>query len=88
MGPKLKSAEEEKKTKLYQYMYNTGTIYNNSTIEHAAKPTGISAMIIKNIVQALVDDNLVDTDKIGSSTYYWVFKSKLSQNLLMKKENL
>lgn len=50
MGPKLKSAEEEKKSKLYQHMYNTGTIYNNSTIEHAAKPTGISAMIIKNIV--------------------------------------
>lgn len=59
-------------------MYETGNIYNNATIENASKPTGISAMIIKNIIQALVDDNLVDTDKIGASTYYWVFKSKES----------
>lgn len=28
---------------------------------------------VKDVVQNLVDDGLVDTDKIGTSVYYWSF---------------
>ncbi len=31
---------------------------------------------VKEVVQSLVDDNLVDTDKIGTSVYFWAFPSK------------
>lgn len=34
---------------------------------------------IKDVNQALVDDALVDCDKIGSGNYFWSFPSKLSQ---------
>jgi hypothetical protein len=26
---------------------------------------------VKEVLQSLVDDNLVDTDKIGTSVYFW-----------------
>lgn len=33
-------------------------------------------MFVKEVVQSLVDDNLVDTDKIGTSVYFWAYPSK------------
>ncbi|CAL6093551.1 Mnd1 [Hexamita inflata] len=86
--PPKGTSEEEKKMKLLNYMLETGNIYNNSTIETASKATGISAMIIKNIVVSLADEGLVDSEKIGASTYYWIFKSKKSQQLIQQFQQL
>ena len=33
-------------------------------------------MVVKEIVQGLVDDNMVDTERIGTSNYFWAFPSK------------
>ena len=35
-----------------------------------------ASMSVKEVVQSLVDDNLVDTDKIGTSIYFWAYPSK------------
>ena len=35
-----------------------------------------SQFSFQDVVQSLVDDNLVDTDKIGTSVYFWAFPSK------------
>ncbi len=42
----------------------------------APKEKGIVSQSVKDVVQSLVDDNLVDTDKIGTSVYFWAFPSK------------
>lgn len=42
----------------------------------APKQKGIIMQSVKDVVQSLVDDNLVDTDKIGTSVYFWAFPSK------------
>ena len=34
-------------------------------------------MSVKEVVQSLVDDNLVNCEKVGSSSYYWSFKSQV-----------
>lgn len=34
------------------------------------------AMVVKDILQGLVDDGLVESDRIGTSNYYWAFPSK------------
>lgn len=39
----------------------------------APKEKGIIAQSVKDVVQSLVDDGLVDTDKIGTSIYFWSF---------------
>ena len=39
----------------------------------APKEKGIVAQSVKDVIQSLVDDNLVDTDKIGTSVYFWSY---------------
>jgi len=87
MPPKGTSLEE-KKQKLLAYMLASGTVFTNKTIESAGKPTGISTMIIKDVLGELLNDDLVDSDKIGSSTYYWAFPSKASQKAQADSERL
>lgn len=36
---------------------------------------------VKDVLQSLVDDNLVNTDKIGTSNYYWSFPSSALQSV-------
>jgi len=40
------------------------------------KEKGIVSQSVKEVVQSLVDDDLVDSDKIGTSVYFWAFPSK------------
>ncbi|KAG7461681.1 hypothetical protein MATL_G00193760 [Megalops atlanticus] len=35
-----------------------------------------SPMSVKEVLQSLVDDNMVDCERVGSSNYYWAFPSK------------
>ena len=34
-------------------------------------------MSVKEVLQSLVDDDLVNCEKVGSSSYYWAFKSQV-----------
>ena len=45
------------------------------------KEKGITSMSVKDILTSLVDDGMVDTEKIGTSVYFWAFPSKASQNV-------
>lgn len=42
----------------------------------APKEKGIVSQSVKDVVQSLVDDGLVDTDKIGQFVCFWAFPSK------------
>ena len=33
-------------------------------------------MSVKEILQSLVDDDMVDSERIGTSNYFWAFPSK------------
>ncbi|KAK3085027.1 hypothetical protein FSP39_023053 [Pinctada imbricata] len=52
------------------------------------KEKGITSMSVKDILTSLVDDGMVDTDKIGTSVYFWAFPSKASQNRKRKIDDL
>ncbi|XP_018323049.1 meiotic nuclear division protein 1 homolog isoform X2 [Agrilus planipennis] len=68
---------EEKRTRMLQLFYEKKEFFQLKDLEKIApKEKGIIANSVKDIVQNLVDDGLVDTDKIGSSIYYWAFPSK------------
>ena len=45
---------------------------------------GITSMSVKDVLQSLVDDGMVDTDKIGTSVYFWAFPSKSSQKVYLQ----
>lgn len=39
----------------------------------APKEKGITMQSVKEVVQSLVDDHQVDSEKIGTSIYFWSF---------------
>ncbi len=43
---------------------------------------------VKEVLQSLVDDNLVDSDKIGTSIYFWAFPSKAAAGRKRRLEEL
>ncbi|KAL5111576.1 hypothetical protein TcWFU_002449 [Taenia crassiceps] len=45
------------------------------------KEKGIPSMTVKDVLMSLVSDGLVDSDKIGTSVYFWAFLSKAGQNI-------
>lgn len=51
-------------------------LFLGQSLMHSFPYLGIVAQSVKDVVQSLVDDNLVDTDKIGTSVYFWAFPSK------------
>ena len=76
MGKKGWSLEEKRK-KMLEILYETKDFYLLKELEKIApKKKGIIAQSVKDVLQSLVDDNLVDTDKIGTSVYFWAFPSK------------
>ncbi|XP_030754265.1 meiotic nuclear division protein 1 homolog [Sitophilus oryzae] len=77
---------EEKKGRMLELFYETGECYQIKELEKVApKLKGIVVNSVKDIVEKLVDDGLVDTDKIGTSVYFWAFPSKATKN---KSKNL
>ncbi|XP_051898305.1 meiotic nuclear division protein 1 homolog isoform X2 [Pristis pectinata] len=54
----------------------------------APKEKGITSISVKEVLQSLVDDTLVDTDRIGTSNYFWAFPSKALHVRKQKLEKL
>ena len=48
----------------------------------------LAPMSVKEVLQSLVDDNLVNCEKVGSSSYYWAFKSQVLNVKLNKVNSL
>lgn len=49
-------------------------VFNYQELEKIApKEKQIVAQSVKDVIQNLVDDGLIDTDKVGTSVYYWSF---------------
>lgn len=45
-------------------------------------------MTVKEVLQSLVDDNMVDCERVGTSNYYWAFPSKALHARKCKLEEL
>lgn len=43
--------------------------------KEASKKKGFKEKEVKDIAQQCLDDNMIKSDKIGSSVYYWQFPS-------------
>lgn len=54
----------------------------------APKTKGITPMSVKEVLQSLVDDNMVDCERVGTSNYYWAFPSKALHARKHKLEEL
>lgn len=77
---------EEKRKRMLDWFFETQDFYQLKDVEKlCATEKGITVNTIKDILTSLVDDGLVDSEKIGTSLYYWALPSK---NLKTRQETL
>ena len=88
MAPNKKGLSlEDKRKRMMEIFYETKDVFLLKDREKSApKSKGITPMSVKDVLTSLVDDGLVDTDKIGTSVYFWAFPSKASQARKRKLE--
>lgn len=80
---------EEKRVRVLQIFYEKKEFFQLKELEKIApKEKGVIAQSVKDVVQSLVDDGLVDTDKIGTSIYFWAYPSKAKHSRKRKLADL
>lgn len=73
---------------MYEFFNQSHTFYTLKEIEkEGSKYAKISSMLIKDIVQQLIDDNLINCEKCGTTNLYWCFKFDKIKNLQVQYNN-
>ena len=81
MSKKRGLSVEEKRGRMMEIFHEKKEFFQLKELEKIGpKEKGIVAQSIKDVLQSLVDDGMVETDKIGTSVYYWSFPSKVANN--------
>ncbi|XP_063116932.1 meiotic nuclear division protein 1 homolog isoform X1 [Cavia porcellus] len=89
MSKKKGLSAEEKRARMMQIFFETKDVFQLKDLEKIApKEKGITAMSVKEVLQSLVDDSMVDCERIGTSNYYWAFPSKALHARKRKLEEL
>ncbi|KAJ4944456.1 hypothetical protein JOQ06_013000 [Pogonophryne albipinna] len=74
---------------MMEIFFETKDVFQLKDIEKIApKQKGITPMSVKDVLQSLVDDNMVDSERVGTSNYYWAFPSKALHARKNKLEGL
>ena len=77
---------EDKRQILMSLFKKGGSFYHYKEIEKHCTQNKISYMIVKDLLKGIVGDNLVETEKIGSSAYYWSLPNRVYDALKQQKE--
>ncbi|CAI4061939.1 hypothetical protein N7582_002006 [Saccharomyces uvarum] len=91
MGPKRQTVSlQEKKNRILAFFQESYTFYNIKELEKSIpKKCGISPMIVKDLVQQMIDeDGVISVEKCGNINIYWCFKSQTLQTLYDSSETL
>ncbi|CAD6564543.1 MAG: Meiotic nuclear division protein 1 [Cyphobasidiales sp. Tagirdzhanova-0007] len=79
---------DEKAAKLLDWFHSTKEFYSIKEVEKAgAKATGISSMVIKDVLQSLLDEGQLNFEKIGTSNYYWGYPGASAAKLRSEYES-
>jgi hypothetical protein len=70
---------EDKRKKMLEIFKADPSFFHLKDIEKLGVKKGIVYQSIKEVLDSLVADNLVETDKIGSSNFFWALPSKIYQ---------
>lgn len=69
---------DEKRARILEIFYDSQEFFNLKDIENiASKEKGVVLQSVKDVLQALVDDGFVKTEKVGSAIYFWAFPGLL-----------
>lgn len=78
---------EEKRKRMLDIFKQDQSFFHINDIQKLSVKKGIIFQVVKDVLDSLVGDNLVETDRIGASSFYWALPSKMYQakkNALIK----
>ncbi|XP_005184551.1 meiotic nuclear division protein 1 homolog [Musca domestica] len=82
MSKRKSLSAEEKQIKLLELFHETNDVYQLKDLERIApKEKGVVMQSVKGILQELVNNGLVQCEKISGSFYYWSFPSETLKKL-------
>lgn len=85
MSKKKGLSFEEKRDRMLEVFYTHKDVYQLKDLERICpKEKGITSQSVKEVLTSLCDDGMVDTEKVGTSVYFWAFPSK-ALNLRKRK---
>ena len=68
---------EDKRQILLKLFKGSGSFFHYKDIEKHCTQNKISFMQVKDLVKGITDDNLLETEKIGSSSFYWSLPNRV-----------
>ena len=71
----------EKRERLLTMFRESKEVYTMAEVEKEGPKTGVVRSAVMDVNQALIDDGLVESEKIGSTLYCWSFPSKHVQQV-------
>jgi len=91
-----KSLPPAKLAQVLAHIHALNTTHTLKDLEKIIPPaTGVSGMLVKDYLTALVDEGLLRVEKIGSGNWYWAFRSeetntkrRILKNFLDEKDKL
>ena len=80
---------EDKRQILLSLFKNDHSFFHYKEIEKHCTQHKINFMIVKDLLQGILADNLVETEKIGSSSFYWSLPTRVlaAKKNTLKREN-
>ncbi|OAF71123.1 Meiotic nuclear division protein 1 [Intoshia linei] len=80
-------SNDEKRSRTVKFLQNKDECFQLKDLEKLlSKYEGINSMKVKEILKSLVDDDMIESDKVGMSNYFWCFKAKKVEKLITLKE--
>eukprot|EP00658_Telonema_sp_P-2_P039337 TRINITY_DN2814_c0_g1_i1.p1 TRINITY_DN2814_c0_g1~~TRINITY_DN2814_c0_g1_i1.p1 ORF type:complete len:204 (+),score=72.62 TRINITY_DN2814_c0_g1_i1:175-786(+) len=76
---------EDKREKVLGMFHSTLDVLNIKEVEKGATARGVIAQSVKDVLKSLVDDDMVENDKIGIGSFFWSFPSKALCELRAKQ---
>jgi len=85
---KRRVSKDEKVRNLQEIFYEKKEPLTGKEIEKEAKSKGIFEKQVKELIQVLLDDNLLESEKAGVTTIYWSFPSQVANKRKRRLEEL
>ncbi|CRH01309.1 meiotic nuclear division protein 1, putative [Plasmodium relictum] len=81
-------SNDDKKLILFDIMLQSESFFILKELEVLAQKRGVRSIFVKDLLQQLVDDNKVKSEKVGLQNVFWVLKTEESSNLENKYQKL
>lgn len=81
-------SRDEKRDRLLKIFHEGQEFYQLKELEKLGKAKGLIQNQVKELLEMVVDDGLVDSEKIGSSLFYWSFPNKVFKTKQKQLEEL